>query len=143
MNALIFAIASCVSAGSSNYCNLIGQPFVFSSADQCLHTMSAKLGGGRHLVDGRLYTTQPGASKTWLECEERPTSQWQAVQAPSPLAVAEDFKRESYALIRCSGPLCKTSSVPLVSEKACKIAMELAIENDGDRDARYECSKVH
>jgi hypothetical protein len=138
MNALIFAIASCVAAGSTNYCHLMGQPFVFSSADQCLQTMSAKLGGGRELLDGRLYTTQPGSSKTWFECEQRPTSEWTPVQSRAPSAAP--FERAPYWLMRCVGLTCvRASSVTSVSEKACEISRELAGVSPG---IRYTCVKA-
>jgi hypothetical protein len=144
MNALIFAIASCVAAGSTNYCHLMGQPFVFSSADQCLQTMSARLSPTGHgkLIDGRLYTTQPGASKTWFECEQRPTSQWQTVQAPSQpdTSGAAPFKRVPYVLRHCVDAQCKDSSVTSVSEKACETSKRLVAEYDSS--GSYECVKV-
>lgn len=154
MNALIFAIASCVAAGSTNYCHLIGQPFVFSSADQCLQTMSARLSptGQGKLIDGRLYTTQPGSSKTWFECEQRPTSQWQPVQAPVTHA-APTFKAEPYALSLCTAndSCVRAASVTSVSEEACTTALSLIpdvvllrghLYPRNDQSHWYQCVKL-
>ena len=141
--ALVFAIASCVAAGSTNYCHVMGEPFVFSSADQCLQTMSAKLSPTGHgtLIDGRLYTTQPGASKTWFECEQRPTSQWQPVQpSRSDTSGAAPFNRVPYVLRHCVGTQCTDSSVKSVSEQACEISRRLVTEYDAS--GSYECVKA-
>ena len=62
MTTLIYAIVTCVSAGSTNYCHLLGEPFVFASADQCVQAMSTRLGPG-NLIGGKLYTTKPGAAE--------------------------------------------------------------------------------
>jgi len=135
MNALIYAIFSCVAAGNTGYCHQMGEPFLFQSADQCITALTTQLSHHGNLVDGRLYTTQPGSSKTWFECEQRPSSQWQAVQAPPAQP-----ERVPYVLMHCIGTQCVKSSVVSVSKKACEISMALAAESD--TSGSYECIKL-
>jgi hypothetical protein len=76
---MIYAIVACLSAiGGTNYCHLVSEHFVFASADQCVQVMSTRLGPG-NLIGGKFYTANNGTGKTWYECDQRPSSQWQPI----------------------------------------------------------------
>jgi hypothetical protein len=141
VNTLIYAIVACVSAGSTNYCHLLGEPLVFASAEQCVQALSTRLGPG-NLINGRFHSTQARGSNTWYECDQRPTSQWQPVQtqpSQADTSRAAPFKHVPYVLRHCVGAQCEDSSVTSVSEDACAIAKKLASEYDAS--GRYECVK--
>jgi hypothetical protein len=78
MTAFIYAIIVCVNS-SRIYCHLVGRPFLFQSAEECVQAMSTRLGPG-NLIGGKFYSANNGTGKTWYECDQQPTSQWAPVQ---------------------------------------------------------------
>lgn len=144
MNALIFAILTCT-AGSGGVC-LDNYPVRFHSAQDCLTFLTRNMAHGRELTNGRAYANN--SHSVWFECDQKPTSEWQAVQPSAPVShAAPSFKAEPYALMRCVGSACvRASSVTSVSAKACAFAKDLAAEYDKemliDPTISYECVSV-
>lgn len=71
---MIYAILVCVSAAPT-YCHLVGRPFIFQSAAECVQAMSTRLGPG-NLIGGKFYSANNGTGKTWYECDQGCRQDW-------------------------------------------------------------------